>query len=125
MPSPRNRNIPPDALSLAAATWLAAGIVLLGLTPLPLHDPRYGWSLSFWLLVAPAALLTAIRFTRVASPWRGAQAFAPVLLRSIRRRNSRMHAQVEFRAELLVLDAGVDRRVVVDLDHHRLVARPA
>lgn len=89
MPSPRNRNIPPDALSLAAATWLAAGIVLLGLTPLPLHDPRYGWSLSFWLLVAPAALLTAIRFTRVASPWRGAQAFAPVLLRSIRRRNSR------------------------------------
>ena len=90
MPNPRNLDRPPDVLSLGAATWLAAGIVLLGLTPLPLHDPRYGWSLAFWLLVAPATLLAAIHITRVVAPQRGTQAFAPVLLRSMRRRNSRI-----------------------------------
>ncbi|MGN6312506.1 MAG: hypothetical protein ACTHMO_01960 [Rhodanobacteraceae bacterium] len=54
----------PDALTLAAATWLATGLVLLGLTPLPLHDPRYGWSLAFWLLVAPVVLLTSRHYAR-------------------------------------------------------------
>ncbi|MBS0383225.1 MAG: hypothetical protein JSR56_12430 [Proteobacteria bacterium] len=49
----------PDAMTLAAATWLASGIVLLGLTPLPLHDATWGWSPAFWLLAAPASLLVA------------------------------------------------------------------
>lgn len=48
-----------DPLTLAAATWLAGGIVLLGLTPLPLRDPALGWSPAFWLLAAPALLLLA------------------------------------------------------------------
>src|SRR5574337_1340640 len=49
----------PDPLTLAAATWLACGIVLLGLTPLPLHDANLGWSPAFWLLAAPSLLLLA------------------------------------------------------------------
>ena len=54
----------PDALTLAASTWLAAGLVLLGLTPLPMHDPRYGWSLAFWLLAAPSEVVKlALRAT--------------------------------------------------------------
>ncbi|MGH8145385.1 MAG: hypothetical protein ACREPY_03545 [Rhodanobacteraceae bacterium] len=48
-----------DALRLATGTWLASGLVLLGLTPLPLHDPIWGWSPAFWLLVAPCVLLLA------------------------------------------------------------------
>lgn len=75
----------PDALILGAATWLAAGIVLFGLTPLPLHDARYGWSLAFWLIAAPLAMLAVLAVLRHAhhSP-------APARLRSIRRRNSRI-----------------------------------
>ncbi|TAN05933.1 MAG: hypothetical protein EPN38_09870 [Rhodanobacteraceae bacterium] len=53
-----------DALTLTAATWLAAGGVLLGLTPLPLHDPTLGWSPAFWLLAAPAVLLVARHWLR-------------------------------------------------------------
>jgi hypothetical protein len=60
---PRRRssspNAAPDPVTLAAATWLACGIVLLGLTPLPLRDATLGWSPAFWLLVAPAILLLA------------------------------------------------------------------
>lgn len=74
----------PDALALAAATWLAADLVLLGLTPLPLHDPHYGWSLAFWLLVAPAAVLATRLLLCEGQPP------APVRLRSMRRRNSCM-----------------------------------
>lgn len=47
----------PDAFTLAAGTWLASGLVLLGLTPLPLRDPVWGWSPVFWLLAAPCVLL--------------------------------------------------------------------
>lgn len=57
-PSPTSQ---PDILSLAAATWLACGIVLLGLTPLPLRDANLGWSPAFWLLAAPLLLLIAKR----------------------------------------------------------------
>jgi hypothetical protein len=49
----------PDALSLAAATWLACGVVLYGLTPLPWRDATMGWSPVFWLLAAPLLLLLA------------------------------------------------------------------
>ena len=71
----------PDALTLATATWLAAGAVLSGLTPLPLHDPRYGWSLTFWLIAAPIALLAALHPRAMLQP-------ALRLLRSGRRRRS-------------------------------------
>ena len=77
-------NRKPDVLVLTAAAWLAAGAVLLGLTPLPLHNAYYGWSTAFWLLAAPAAMLAA-RFAL-----RTDQALSPVRLRSIRRRNSCM-----------------------------------
>lgn len=70
-----------DPLTLAAGTWLAAGIVLLGMTPLPLHDANWGWSPAFWLLVAPAMLCGARRIV---------QATTPLRLASIRRSNSRM-----------------------------------
>ena len=48
-----------DPLTLAAGTWLACGLVLYGLTPLPLHDAALGWSPAFWLLAAPLMLLVA------------------------------------------------------------------
>lgn len=47
----------PDPITLAAATWLACGIVLLGLTPLPLRDATLGWSPAFWGLAAPLVML--------------------------------------------------------------------
>ena len=50
-----------DALTLAAATWLACGIVLFGLTPLPWRDATLGWTPAFWLLAAPCVLLVARR----------------------------------------------------------------
>ena len=80
----------PDALTLAAATWLAVGLVLLGLTPLPLHDARYGWSPAFWLIAAPLALLVALHPHALARIPSRIQASAPVRLRSMRRRNSRI-----------------------------------
>ena len=58
------RSEPPiafDPLALAAGTWLACGIVLYGLTPLPLRDAALGWSPAFWLLAAPCLLLVARR----------------------------------------------------------------
>lgn len=51
-----------EPLTLTAATWLACGMVLYGLTPLPLRDANLGWSTAFWLLAAPAILLLARRF---------------------------------------------------------------
>lgn len=51
-----------DILTLAAGTWLACGIVLLGLTPLPWHDATWGWSPAFWLLAAPTLLLLVRRW---------------------------------------------------------------
>jgi len=52
---------PHDVLTLTAATWLACGIVLFGLTPLPWRDATLGWSPAFWLLAAPCLLLAARR----------------------------------------------------------------
>lgn len=51
----------PDPITLGASTWLACGIVLLGLTPLPLRDPHLGWSFTFWALAAPLVVLLARR----------------------------------------------------------------
>ena len=50
-----------DTLTLAAATWLACGLMLFGLTPLPWRDATLGWSPAFWLLAAPCVLLVARR----------------------------------------------------------------
>ncbi|HET7930576.1 MAG TPA: hypothetical protein VFL63_04200 [Rhodanobacteraceae bacterium] len=47
----------PDPLTLAAGTWLASGLVLLCLTPYPLHDTSLGWTATFWLVLAPAIVL--------------------------------------------------------------------
>lgn len=52
-----------DPIILAVATWFACGIVLLGLTPLPLHTAALGWSPAFWLVAAPAVLLVARHMT--------------------------------------------------------------
>lgn len=84
MQTPRVSNHQSDVLTLAVATWLAAGVVLLLLTPLPAHDTQTGWSTAFWLLAAPAAML-AIRVALQVD-----HALSPVRLRSIRRRNSFM-----------------------------------
>jgi hypothetical protein len=78
------QNRKPDVLTLAAATWLAAGVVLLLLTPMPTHDAQHGWSIAFWLIAAPAAVLAA-RFALHTD-----HTLSPVRLRSIRRRNSCM-----------------------------------
>ncbi|HEX5354348.1 MAG TPA: hypothetical protein VFW60_09725 [Rhodanobacteraceae bacterium] len=88
-----------DPLTLAAATWLACGIVLLGLTPLPLHDATLGWSPAFWLLVAPSLLLVARRMcarrlalqpAALRKPESSIYAATPLRLASIRRNSSRM-----------------------------------
>ena len=50
-----------DPLTVAAGTWLACGMVLYGLTPLPLRNAALGWSPAFWLLAAPCLLLVARR----------------------------------------------------------------
>jgi hypothetical protein len=51
----------PDPITLGAATWLACGIVLLVLTPLPLRNADLGWSFTFWALAAPSLVLLARR----------------------------------------------------------------
>jgi hypothetical protein len=62
----RSRTAPavPEPILLGAATWLACGVVLLGLTPLPLRNPQIGWSLSFWALAAPLVVLLALCIRR-------------------------------------------------------------
>lgn len=81
----RNQRPRSDALTLGAGTWLAIGLVLLVLTPLPLHVARYGWSLAFWLIGAPVVILVALAVMRCPD-----HSLTPVRLRSMRRRNSRI-----------------------------------
>lgn len=59
-----------DPILLGAGTWLACGIVLLGLTPLPLRDAQLGWSFTFWALAAPLVVLL-VRCIRRCKAWRG------------------------------------------------------
>ncbi|MEX1828384.1 hypothetical protein [Luteibacter sp. CQ10] len=47
--------------ALIAMAWLAAGALLLLLTPLSAHSETLGWSPVFWLLLAPASVLVAMR----------------------------------------------------------------
>ncbi|MGH8214499.1 MAG: hypothetical protein ACREPZ_02220 [Rhodanobacteraceae bacterium] len=55
------RRAQPDPITLGAGTWFACGIVLLGLTPLPLREAHLGWSFTFWALAAPLLVLLAHR----------------------------------------------------------------
>lgn len=47
--------------ALIAMAWLAVGALLLLLTPLSAHSEALGWSPVFWLLLAPASVLVAMR----------------------------------------------------------------
>ncbi|GEM_PF-1957374 len=94
-PSPSARFPEPDAITLAAGTWLACGIVLLGLTPLPAHDAGWGWSPLFWLLIAPLSILCVSlrvkgRECRSDGSPRPSYALTPLRFASIRRSSSRM-----------------------------------
>ena len=51
-----------DPAFLLAGTWLAAGVAVFGLTPLPLHNVAWGWTPAFWALAAPALMLLAKKF---------------------------------------------------------------
>lgn len=47
--------------ALIAMAWLAVGTLLLLLTPLSGHSESLGWSPVFWLLLAPASVLVAMK----------------------------------------------------------------
>ncbi|MDR6937525.1 MULTISPECIES: hypothetical protein [unclassified Luteibacter] len=47
--------------ALIAMAWLAAGALLLLLTPLTGHSESLGWTPAFWLLLAPASILVAMK----------------------------------------------------------------
>lgn len=80
---------PPDVVTLAAATWLACGVVLLGLTPMPLRDATLGWAPAFWLLAAPALLLSARRMCMRQPLARRSSGSAATRTRRARRRLAR------------------------------------
>ncbi len=80
-----------DALTLAAATWLACGVVLFGLTPLPWRDATLGWTPAFWLLAAPCVLLLARRAfpARIEeAPRRPARSIQRTSVQALRRRKT-------------------------------------
>ncbi|GAA0905073.1 hypothetical protein KR767_06970 [Luteibacter anthropi] len=47
--------------ALIALAWLAVGSLLLVLTPLSARSDALGWSPLFWLVLAPASVLLAMR----------------------------------------------------------------
>ncbi|NID16588.1 hypothetical protein [Luteibacter yeojuensis] len=47
--------------ALIALAWLAGGALLLLLTPLSGHSDALGWTPAFWLLLAPASILVAMK----------------------------------------------------------------
>ncbi|HEY4293230.1 hypothetical protein [Luteibacter sp.] len=47
--------------ALIALAWLACGALLLLLTPLSGHSDTLGWTPAFWLLLAPASVLVAMK----------------------------------------------------------------
>lgn len=80
-----------DTLTLAAATWLACGVVLFGLTPLPWRDATLGWSPAFWLVAAPALLLIAkcaFPLRTEATPRRQVRSIQSTNVQAIRRRKT-------------------------------------
>ncbi|QWT19568.1 hypothetical protein KPL74_17700 [Bacillus sp. NP157] len=47
--------------ALIAMAWLAAGTLLLLLTPLSARSETLGWTPTFWLLLAPISILLAMK----------------------------------------------------------------
>jgi hypothetical protein len=47
--------------ALIAMAWLAVGTLLLLLTPLSGHSDSLGWTPVFWLMLAPASVLVAMK----------------------------------------------------------------
>ncbi|MGE7137713.1 hypothetical protein ACQKIE_08810 [Luteibacter sp. NPDC031894] len=47
--------------ALIALAWLLVGALLLLLTPLTGHSETLGWTPAFWLLLAPASVLVAMK----------------------------------------------------------------
>lgn len=47
--------------ALIALAWLAVGALVLLLTPLSGHSETLGWTPAFWLLMAPASVLVAMK----------------------------------------------------------------
>lgn len=52
---------PRRTIALIALAWLAAGMLLLLLTPLSGHTDALGWTPTFWLLLAPMSVLVALK----------------------------------------------------------------
>ena len=44
----------------AALVWLAAGVLLLLSTLVPIYSERWGWTPAFWLLGAPLSVLLVL-----------------------------------------------------------------
>jgi len=47
--------------ALIALAWLALGTLVLLLTPLSGHSESLGWTPVFWLVIAPASVLVAMK----------------------------------------------------------------
>jgi hypothetical protein len=47
--------------ALIALAWLAVGTLLLLVTPLSGHSDALGWTPVFWLILAPASVLVAMK----------------------------------------------------------------
>lgn len=47
--------------ALIALAWLALGTLVLLLTPLSGHTESLGWTPVFWLMIAPASVLVAMK----------------------------------------------------------------
>lgn len=47
--------------ALIALAWLGVGALVLLLTPLSGHSETLGWTSAFWLLMAPASVLVAMK----------------------------------------------------------------
>lgn len=47
--------------ALIAMAWLTLGALVLLLTPLSGHSETLGWTPGFWLVVAPASVLVAMK----------------------------------------------------------------
>ena len=47
--------------ALIAMTWMGLGALVLLVTPLSAHSEALGWTPAFWLLLAPASVLVAMK----------------------------------------------------------------
>jgi hypothetical protein len=47
--------------ALIAMAWMAVGTLVLLVTPLSGHSEALGWTPVFWLLLAPASVLVAMK----------------------------------------------------------------